>query len=187
MQPPQGYGPPQMPAQQPHGHPYPQHGPPQQRFQPPPKKSKLGWMLGAVGVVTVLIAVLLFAGCSALVSAINGGGSHEEKSRTMIARADNLPESDWQLVGRSDPKVESGCLSIDIQCVRLNATWSVPHEVSWEDAASRLGMDLERAKAGYYSGCRKAEEGDGDTAMLCISPSEEAENTWDVSIELRAK
>lgn len=187
MQPPQGYGPPPMPAQQPQGPPYAQYGPPQPRFQPQRKKSKRTWILGAVGVATVMLAVLLFAGCTALVSAVNGGSSHAEKTRTMIARADNLPESDWTLVGRNNPKVEPGCLSIDIQCVRLNATWSVPRELSWEDAASRLGMDLEGARAGTGSGCLKADEGDGGFARLCIKPSEDAADTWTVSIELRAK
>ena len=92
-------------------------------------------------VVTVLFVLLLFAGCSAFVNGINEGGNHQEKVRTMMGMADNLPESDWQLVGRFDPKVEQGCLSIDIECVRLNASWSVPHEVTVEDAAARLGLD----------------------------------------------
>lgn len=181
MQPPQGYVPPQT-----HGQPQ-GYGPPQMQFQPPPKKSKLKWILGGIGVAAALLVLLLFAGCSALVSGINGGGSHEEKTRALIARADNLPESDWKLVARNDPNVEPGCLSIDIQCVRLNATWSVPREVNWDDAGTRLGMDLAAAKAGISSACRKTQEGDGGSAMLCISPSEDAGNTWVVSIDLRAK
>lgn len=120
MQPPQGYGSPPMPAHQPQGPSHPQYGPPQmpvyqapgppyaqygtpqQRFQPPPKKGKLKWILGALGVATVVIA------------------------------------------------------------------------------------DLEASRESYYSGCRETPEGDGGSARLCISPSEDAD-TWDVSIELRAK
>ena len=186
MQPPQGYGPPPMPAQQPQGPPHPQYWPPQQRFQPPPKKSKPGWILGAVGVVTVLFVLLLFAGCSALVNGINEGGNHQEKVRTMMAMADNLPQEDWQLKGRFDPKVEQGCLSIDIECVRLNAVWSVPHEVTMADAAARLGLDCSDS-ARTYKGCPRKNSTDGITADLRIYPAEDAPGTWKVIIDLRAR
>ena len=186
MQPPQGYGPSQMPAQHPQGppHPYPPYGPPQPRFQKPPRKSNLGWILGAVAVV---FFILLFAGCSTMVNGINAGGNHKEKVKTMIARADNVPESDWELVGRSDPKVESAYLSIDVACVRLNATWSVAHKVSLEGTASRLGMDMSGPPMGRYTGCIKSDLEDGSTANVCINPAPGQEDSWLVSVNLTAK
>ena len=118
MQPPQGYVAQPEPSRQP---------------QVPQKKNKLGWILGGAGAATVLIVVLLFAGCAAVADAVKNGGSNEEKAQAMIAKADDLPQSDWQLVERSDP--DTGCLSTDIACVRLNATWSVNHKVGLEDTA----------------------------------------------------
>jgi hypothetical protein len=175
-----------MPVHRAHGHPYPQYGPPQQQFQPPPKKSKLKWIPGAVGVASVLFVLLLFAGCFAVANGINEGGNHQEKARTMMAMADNLPEEDWQLLGRFDPKVEQGCLSIDIECVRLSATWRVPHEVTMKDAASRLGLDCSDS-ARTYKGCPRKNSTDGITADLRIYPAEDAPGTWQVTIDLRAK
>lgn len=170
-----------------------QYGPPQQQFQsqqpfrPPRKKGKLGWVLGGVGVATALIVAVLFAGCASVASLINNGGSHEAKARAMTAKADNLPESDWQLVGRSDPKVESGCLSIDIPCVRLSATWAVPHRVGLADAASRLGMKTSGPPMGLFSGCLEDKEKDGSTSRVCIEADPALDDTWRVSINLTAK
>lgn len=121
-----------------------------------------------------------------MVNGINGGGDHQEKARTMMAMADTLPEEDWQLKVRVDPKVEQGCLSIDIECVRLNAVWSVPHEVTMEDAAARLGLDCSDA-AMTYKGCPRKNSTDGITADLRIYPAEDAPGTWKVIIDLRAK
>ena len=164
-----------------------QYGPPPHWQQPPQKKSKLGWILGGVGVFVILMGVLLFAGCSALVSEINGGGgSHEEKAKAMVAAADNVPEDDWVLVGRSDPKFEPGCLSIDIECLRLRATWSVDHKVALTDAASRLGMDMSGAQpSGSYSGCIKSDPHDGNsTTSICINEDPKAEGTYLVSVNM---
>lgn len=194
MQPPQGHGPQQMPAQHPQGppHPYPPYGPPQQRFQPPQRKSKLGWILGTVGAVAVLFLVLVFyfvlAAVSSTVNGINGGGNHEEKAQAMIARADKMPESDWEPVSRVDPKVEGFCLSIDIECVRLRAVWSVPYEPSLGSVAARLGLDADEAASGAYPGCLKNQEKDGSsTASVCVHPAPNREDAWFVSIDLRAK
>ena len=164
-----------------------QYGPPPNWQQPPQKKSKLGWILGGVGVFVILMGVLLFAGCSALVSEINGGGgSHEEKAKAMVAAADNVPEDDWVLVGRSDPKFEPGCLSIDIECLRLRATWSVDHKVALTDAASRLGMDMSGAQpSGSYSGCIKSDPHDGNsTTSICINEDPKDEGTYLVSVNM---
>ena len=160
---------------------------PHEGYGPPQKKSVLGWILGSLGAVAVVFFILLFAACSTMVNGINGGGNHQEKIKTMIARADNVPESDWELVGRSDPKVESGCLSIDVACVRLNATWSVAHKVSLEGTASRLGMDMSGPPMGRYTGCIKSDLEDGSTANVCINPAPGQEDSWLVSINLTAK
>lgn len=165
----------------------PQYGPPQQQFQPQPKKGGLGWVLGGVGVAAALIIAVLFAGCPSVASLINNGGSHEDKARAMMAKADNLPEIDWQLVGRSDPKVESGCLSVDVACVRLSATWAVPHKVGLADAASRLGMKTSGPPMGLFSGCLEDKVTDGSTSRVCIDPDPDLEDTWQVSINLTAK
>ncbi|WP_104173493.1 hypothetical protein [Arthrobacter sp. Y81] len=135
---------------------------------------------------TVLFVLLLFAACTTMVNGINEGGDHQEKARTMMAMADHLPEEDWQLIVRVDPKVEQGCLSIDIECVRLNASWSVPHEVTKEDAASRLGLDCSDS-ARTYKGCPRKNSTDGITADLRIYPAKNAPGTWQVAIDLRAR
>jgi hypothetical protein len=172
-----------MPGDQAPGHPHPLYAPPQQRFQPPPKKSNLKWILG---VTTVLIAVLLFAACSTVVNGLNEGGNHQEKARTMMTMADTLPEEDWQLLARFDPKVEQGCLSIDIECVRLSATWLVPHQVTTEEAASRLGVDCSDA-ARTSKGCPRENSAEGITARVHVYPADDAPGSWKVTIDLRAK
>ena len=121
----------------------------------------------------------------ALVDAVKNGGSNEEKAQAMVAKANNLPESDWQLVERSDP--DTGCLSSDIACVRLNATWSVNHRVGLADTAGRLGVDMSGPPMGLFSGCLKSEMEDGGMARVCIDPAPDLEDNWLVSIELTAK
>ena len=170
MQPPQGYVAQPEPSRQP---------------QVPQKKNKLGWILGGAGAATALIVVLLFAGCAAVADAVKNGGSNEEKAQAMIAKADDLPQSDWQLVERSDP--DTGCLSTDIACVRLNATWSVNHKVGLEDTAGRLGVDISGPPMGRYTGCLKSEMEDGGMARVCIDPAPDLDDNWLVSIELTAK
>ncbi|MDQ0076878.1 hypothetical protein [Arthrobacter oryzae] len=167
MEPPQGHGPPPMPAQQHHA---------------PQKKNRLGWILGGAGAATALIVVLLFAGCAALADAVKNGGSNEEKAQAMIAKADNLPQNDWQLVERSDP--DTGCLATDTACVRLNATWSVNHKVGLEDTAGRLGVDISGPPMGRYTGCLKSEMEDGGIVRVCIDPAPALDDNWLVSIEL---
>jgi hypothetical protein len=144
--------------------------------------------VGALAVLFLaIVAFFVFTAFSSIASGINGGGNHQEKAQAMMARADNVPESDWELVGRSDPKVEIGCLSIDIACVRLNATWSVTHKVSLEDAASRLGMEVTGPPMGRFTGCIKADNQDGSTDNICINPARDKADTWIVSINLTAK
>jgi hypothetical protein len=170
MQPPQGYA----------AQPEPSQPPPI-----PPKKNKLGWILAGAGAATALIVILLFAGCAALADAVKNGGSNEEKAQAMVSKAHDLPQSDWQLVERSDP--DTGCLSADIACVRLNATWSVNHKVGLEDSAARLGVDISGPPMGRYTGCLKSEMEDGGMARVCIDPAPDLDDNWLVSIELTAK
>jgi hypothetical protein len=153
---------------EPYGHPPPQ--PPRQWGPPQPKKkSKLGWILGGIG---IFVLILLFAGCSALVNSINGGGSHAEKAKAVMAAADNAPEGDWVLTHRSDPKVEAGCLSIDTACIKLRAEWRVDHPVSLNDVATRIGMDVSKSKLSE-DGCIKENDPDGGgTDEVCIVEEE---------------
>ncbi len=167
----ESYGPPpHQPLSGQHPQPRPQYGPPRQWGPPQPKKkSKLGWILGGIG---IFVLILLFAGCSALVNAINGGGSHAEKAKAVMAAADNAPEGDWVLTHRSDPKVEAGCLSIDTSCVRLRAEWKVDHRVSLNDVATRIGMDVSKSKLSE-DGCIKENDRDGGgTDEVCIVEEE---------------
>jgi hypothetical protein len=168
MQPPQGYSTPPMPAHQP---------------QAPPK-NRPGWILGGAGVAIALIAVLVFAGCAALAGS-NKGASDAEMAQAMIAKADDLPEKDWQLVERSDP--DPGGVATDSACVRLNATWSVPHRVGLADTASRLGVDMSGPPMGLFSGCLKSGMEDGGMARVCIDPVPDLDDNWLVSIELTAE
>jgi len=154
-----------------------------QQFQPP-RKSRLGWILGGVGVATALIIALLFTGCTAAVSLLENGGSHDEDVRALIAKADLLPQSDWQLVERSDPKVDFGCVS---DCVRLDATWSVPHKVGLADTAGRLGVHISGPPMGLFSGCMADDMKDGGHARVCIDPAPDLEDSWLVSINLSRK
>jgi hypothetical protein len=158
---------------------------PPQRLPIPQKKNKLGWILGGAGAATALIVVLVFAGCAALADAVKNGGSNEEKAQAMIAKADNLPQKDWQLVERSDP--DTGCLATDAACVRLDATWSVNHKVGLEDTAGRLGVDISGPPMGRYTGCLKSEMEDGGMARVCIDPAPDLDDNWLVSIELTAE
>ena len=100
----------------------------------------------------------------------------------MIAKADNFPQKDWQLVERSDP--DTGCVSTDTACVRLNATWSVPHRVGMAETASRLGVDMSGPPMGLFSGCLKSGTDDGGMARVCIDPVPDLDDNWLVSIEL---
>ncbi|QOD05842.1 hypothetical protein [Pseudarthrobacter sp. BIM B-2242] len=189
-QPPYPQHQPQQPhPRQPHyGHyqQQPQYGPPQDWGPPqPPKKSKVGLILGIVGASIVLLCVLAFAGCSALVNELNGGGgSHTEKAAAMMAAADSVPESDWVSTGRSDPNWESGCVSIDTHCLKLIAGWSVDHEVSASEIASRLGLDMDRTKVS--GDCLKETPYDGNSATtVCVT--EEPDGTYEVSLSMTRK
>jgi hypothetical protein len=182
MEPQRPYSAPQQNIQ---GGPPPPHWP-----QPSQKKSKLGWILGSIGVAAALVGVLLFVGYPALVNAINGGGkSHDEKVHAMIATADNVPEADWVLLDRSDPKLEAECLASDAPCLRLNATWSVDHRVGLSDVASRLGIDMSGAPpSGRYIGCMQDEPSGGvGIVNLCIDEAPDAEESYLVAVILREK
>ncbi|MDR6507232.1 hypothetical protein [Arthrobacter oryzae] len=160
MQPPQGHG------TQPGHH---------QRVQAQ-KNNRLGRTLAVAA--TALIGVLLFAGYAAF----GRGASNEEMAQAMIAKADDLPENDWQLVERADP--DAGCVATDSACVRLSATWSVPQRVGLADTASRLGVDMSGPPMGLFSGCLKSKMEDGGMARVCIDPVPELDDNWFVSIEL---
>lgn len=138
------YPPQQHYAQNPR--PYPQHWAP-----PPPRKNKnsrTGWILGIVAVLLTICGILLFAGCSALVSAINGGGgSQAEKAAAMSAAADNVPGDGWTETYRFQRKVDPGCLSIDTHCLRLEVAWAVDHEVTVDEVASRLDQGIDEFEA----------------------------------------
>jgi hypothetical protein len=133
-----------------------------------------------------LLSILGFVACSAVVREINGGGgSHAEKAREMMARADNLPEDDWIEVFRDDPRVEPGCLSIDTACLRLTARWSVNHRVGLADAANRFGMGSNRVGpvSGLYAGCIRTDSG-VSRESLCIEESEERPDSYQITIQM---
>jgi len=185
---------PPWPPQPPHSRQgqYPQqpyYGPPPPEWQGPPprKKSRFGWVLGGIALAVTLLSILGFVGCSVLTHEINGGGGTQaEKAREMIARADNLPEDDWVLVFRFDPKVDPGCLSIDTSCLRLSARWSVDHRVSLEEAADRFGMksNSDGPVLGRNAGCIKTESDGTSRESLCIEESAEGSDTYEVTIQM---
>jgi hypothetical protein len=172
--------PPQQPyhGQQPQQHPQfgpPQYGPPQQWGPPPPKKKKSGWILGVIALSLTICGILLFAGCSALVNEVNGGGgSHAEKLVAMNAAMDKVPEEGWTETGRFQKPVEAGCLSIDTECLRLDVSWSLDHQITIEEIATRLGMDIEDFDdgGGYGGNCMTKLDGSGRTD-ICVGDSSE--------------
>ncbi|MDR6437515.1 hypothetical protein J2790_002664 [Paenarthrobacter nicotinovorans] len=182
---PQGnYAPQGQPPPQPH------YGLPQPGWQGPSprKKGKLGWILGGIALAVTLLSVLGIMGWSALSQGINGGGGNQaEKANEMMARADSVPEDDWVEVFRNDPKVDPGCLSIDTSCLRLSARWSVDHEVSLDEAASRFGMDSTSngSGSGPYTGCVSAESGGSSRESLCIEESSGGSGSYEVTIQMQ--
>jgi hypothetical protein len=138
-------------------------------------------------IAVTLLAILGFAGCSALAQEINGGGgSQEEKASAMLARVDNVPESDWVVRFRDDPNVDPGCLSIDTSCLKLTAGWSVDHPVSLADAANRFGMEgvAEGPTSGDYIGCMKSEDNGYSRESLCVDESPDDPGTYLVTIRM---
>lgn len=198
-QPPYPQQPPYQPPNPPQGqHPqqgqYPQqpyYGPPQPQWQssPPQKKSekKFWWILGSIVMAVTLLSILGFAGCSALAQELNGGGgSQAEKAGKMVARVDNVPESDWTERFRHNPKVDPGCLSIDTSCLKLTAGWSVDHQVSLADVANRFGMEgySDGSPSGNYTGCVEREDESVSKESLCIDESPDDPGTYLVTIRM---
>lgn len=154
---------------------------------PAPRKKKTGRILVIVGVAVFAVIGLLFAGCSALVSEINGGGgSHTAKASEMMTAADKAPESDWQLLNRYDPKVENGCLSIDTPCLKLSASWLVDHTVDAYEVGSRMGLNMEDAKvASRAPSCTVSVLPDGiSRTEICINDSKEEPGAYQVDIHM---
>ena len=149
-----------------------------ERPRRPQKNGKLRWILG--GAAAALIAVLV-----AGYAAFGRGPSNEEMATAMVAKADDLPQSDWQLVERTDP--DTGCVPTDTACVQLNATWLVPQKVGLADTASQLGVDMSGPPMGLFSGCLKSKMDDGGVARVCIDPAPDLDDSWLVSIELTAE
>jgi hypothetical protein len=157
---------------------------------PPPQKkngSKFWWILGSIVMAVTLLSILGFAGCSALAQEINGGGgSQAEKASAMVTRVDNVPESDWVVRFRDDPKVDPGCLSIDTSCLKLTAGWLVDHQISLSDVANRFGMKgvSEGSPSGSFTGCIKREEEGISKESLCIDESPDDSGTYLVTIRM---
>lgn len=170
----------------------PYYGPPQPQWQvtPPPqnkKGSKFWWILGGIVIAVTLLSILGFAGCSALAQEINGGGgSQEEKASAMVARVDNVPESDWVVRFRDDPNVDAGCLSIDTSCLKLTAGWSVDHPVSLADAANRFGMKgvSEGPISSDGIGCVESEDNGYSRESLCVGEAPDHPGTYLVTIRM---
>jgi uncharacterized protein YceK len=153
--------------------------------QPAPRKKKTGRILVIVGVSLVAVIGLLFAGCSALVSNINGGsGSHTEKAAAMVAAADRVPESDWTLLNRYNPKVDNGCLSIDTPCLKLSASWSVDYAVDPEGIANRMGLNMRPSGSSIFGPpCTSFVSSDGTGKMdICINESKDLPGSYQVDI-----
>lgn len=146
---------------------------------------KTARIVGIVVGSVVLVAVLLFAGCSALVNQINGGdGSHAEKAAAMVAAVDRVPESDWTLLNRHDPKVDNGCLSIDAPCLKLSASWIVEYQVDAEDVQSRMGLNMDPAGYSVFGPpCHSSVSSDGTGRMdICINDSKDRPGSYQVDI-----
>lgn len=147
--------------------------------------SKTARIVGIVIGAVVLVAVLLFAGCSALVNQINGGGgSHAEKAEAMMTLADKAPEADWQLLNRYDPKVDNGCLSIDTPCLKLSASWAVNHFVEADEIATRMGLSTEDSTPSAMSGhCTVfGIKQTGGPTEICVSDSKDQPGDYQVDI-----
>jgi hypothetical protein len=130
--------------------------------------------------------ILLFAGCSALVSGINGGGpSHAEKSKALTAALDRVPEDDWTELYRFERKVEPGCLSIDTPCHYVQASWSVDQAVNINDVGSRLGVDMNESEPGRGSGCLVHDPaGSGLRAEICVRENDKSAGEYLVSVTM---
>ena len=169
----------------------PYYGPSQPQWQgpPQPKKSekKFWWILGSIVAAVTLLTILASAGCSALAQELNnGGGSQAEKASKMVARVDNVPESDWTETFRQNPKVDPGCLSIDTSCLKLTAAWSVDHQVSLTEVASRFGMEgvSDGSPSGNSTGCLTREDEAVSKESLCIDESPDDPGTYLVTIRM---
>ncbi|WP_314213240.1 hypothetical protein [Pseudarthrobacter equi] len=151
--------------------PYPQHWAP-----PPPKKSKkgrTGWILGIIAVFLTICGIFVFAGCSALVREVNGGGgSQAEKAAAMSAAVDNVPGDGWTETYRFQRKVDPGCLSIDTHCLRLEAAWAVDHEVTVDEVASRLGQSIDEFEfEGSGDGTCMTNRDSNSMTQICVGDS----------------
>lgn len=147
--------------------------------------SKTARIIGIVVGSVVLVTVLLFAGCSALVNQINGGGgSHADKAAAMMAQVDKAPESDWLLLNRHDPKVKSGCLSIDTSCLKLSASWAVNHFVEADEIAQRMGLSTEDSTPSAMSGnCTVfGVKQTGGPTEICVADSIDQPGDYQVDI-----
>jgi uncharacterized protein YceK len=147
--------------------------------------SKTARIVGIVVGAVALVVVLLFAGCSAVVNQINGGGgSASEKAAAMVAAADRVPENDWTLLNRYDPKVDNGCLSIDTPCLKLSASWVVEYAVDPEDVLSRMGLNMNPAGYSVFGPpCSSSESSDGTGKTdICINDSKDQPGSYQVDI-----
>lgn len=163
---------------------FPQYDQPQQWAPTPPRKSKAGWILGIIALSLTICGILLFAGCSALVSEINGGGgSQAEKAAAMRAAADNVREEGWTETHRFERKVDPGCVSIDSHCLRLEVAWAVDHEITVDEIASRLGKNIDEFKAEGYGGetCMTNRDSNSMTE-ICVGDSPDGRHNASVTM-----
>lgn len=145
--------------------------------------SKTARIVGIVSVSVALAAILLFAGCSALVKQINGGGDHLQKAAAMMDAADKAAENDWTIRSRQDPKVDSGCLSIDTTCLKLSASWHVDHEVDPYEVATRMGLNTENTTGSALgASCVNFLMGDNGNAEICSLADSKEPGMYQVNI-----
>jgi hypothetical protein len=119
------------------------------------------WTLAGIGalVFAVIITVL-----------VSAGFSESAKIQKMVAIADGIPASDWELTHASDPKHDITCIPFDQSCHKLSRTWRVADPVHVDELDATTGYDLEVGTV-YRPDCADGWV-DGVSIRLCVDGSD---------------
>lgn len=153
----------------------------------PLARKKTSRLLMIAGVSLAVGSGLLLSGCSDLNNVNAGGSSQTAKVANMVLTANLAPEGDWQVLSRSNPKVDNSCVSTETApCLTLDASWSVNYPVKASEIGRRMGLSMGNAEeSGLSSDCVSVttKEETGNTE-ICVSDSNTQSGAFQVDLSM---
>ena len=106
-----------------------------QSFAPQkPNTGLVWWILGGIGglIAGVILTVVVIANIN-----------EAAKINKMVAMADSIPASGWELTSSGRPKHDITCIPFDQSCHTLFRTWQTQEPINIAELARSSGYDLE--------------------------------------------